>query len=269
MILERAPAAGNADCVVVDTLSKRFDHHGNFAFKDISFSIRKGEFVALIGPSGCGKSTLLQIVSGLANATSGTVRLNGDVIQRPRAEMMYVFQQYTKSIFPWKTVLENVMLAVKYARPRRADMKEFCLHQLDLVGLAKYADFYPYQLSGGMQQRVAIARSLARRPEILLMDEPFSALDAMMRVELQDLMLRLWREFNLTIVFVTHDLDEALYLAQRVIVIGRSPGHVADIVDVPLGYPRDQVHTRSDPQYLALRERLFQLMVEQSRPLEK
>ncbi len=135
--------------------------------------------------------------------------------------------------------------------------------QLKLVGLDRYAGYYPYQLSGGMQQRVAIARALARRPEILLMDEPFSALDAMMRVELQDLLLWLWREFKLTVLFVTHDLDEALYLAQRVIVLSTSPGSVANIVDVPLPHPRNQVETRQDLIYLALRERLYRAMVQQ------
>jgi len=261
-----ADGAPAGNYLAIDNLGKRFAAHGNFAFRDISFSVRKGEFAALIGPSGCGKSTLLHIASGLSRPTTGTVRLKGDLITGPRPDMMYVFQQYTKSIFPWKTVLENVLLGVKYSDASdRSALKKFCLQQLDLVGLGQYADFYPYQLSGGMQQRVAIARALARRPDILFMDEPFSALDAMMRVDLQDLLLRLWQELGLTIVFVTHDLDEALYLAQRVIVLGRSPGHIADIVEVPIGYPRDQVQTRSEPKYLELRERLFQLMLAQSR----
>ena len=178
--------------------------------------------------------------------------------------MMFVFQQYNKSIFPWKTVLDNVLLGVKYqSNVNRSELHKICWQQLEQVGLARYAHYYPYQLSGGMQQRVAIARALARRPELLLMDEPFSALDAMMRVELQDLLLQLWHDLGLTILFVTHDLDEALYLAQRVIVLSASPGTVADVVDVPLPYPRNQVETRSQPIYLELRERLYRLMVEQ------
>ena len=177
---------------------------------------------------------------------------------------MFVFQQYTKSIFPWKTVLDNVMLGVKYqSNASRKELRELCRKQLDLVGLAACADYYPYQLSGGMQQRVAIARALTRRPELLLMDEPFSALDAMMRVDLQDLLLQLWSELGLTILFVTHDLDEALYLAQRVIVLSASPGTVAEVVDVPLPYPRNQVETRSRPEYLDLRKHLYELMVQQ------
>ncbi len=248
----------------VERLEKRFTSHGRAAFTDVSFAVDEGEFVALIGPSGCGKSTLLHIMSGLSAPTSGDVVLGGQRIDRPRAEMMFVFQQYTKSIFPWKTVLENVLLGVKYqSRAPRAAIEKLCLEQLDLVGLSRYPHYYPYQLSGGMQQRVAIARALARRPKILLMDEPFSALDAMMRVELQDLLLTLWADLGLTILFVTHDLDEALYLAQRVILLSASPGTIAQDIAVPLDYPRRQIETRSDARYLALRERLYRGMVAQ------
>jgi len=252
------------DYLQVDALSKRFSAHGRYAFERVSFAVEKGGFVALIGPSGCGKSTLLHIAAGLSSPTAGTVCLKGEAVTDPRPDMMFVFQQYTKSIFPWLTVLDNVMLGVKYrTNGDRAALRQICLQQLDHVGLGRYADYHPYQLSGGMQQRVAIARALARRPELLLMDEPFSALDAMMRVELQDLLLQLWNELGLTILFVTHDLDEALYLAQRVIVLSASPGTVADIVDVPLPYPRNQVETRRAPVYLELRERLYRLMVSQ------
>jgi NitT/TauT family transport system ATP-binding protein len=253
-----------SDYLQINSLSKRFSAHGNYAFKHISFSAGKGDFVALIGPSGCGKSTLLHITAGLSAPTEGTVRLKGETVTNPRPDMMFVFQQYTKSIFPWKTVLDNVMLGVKYqSNSSRKNLQKLCREQLELVGLGQYAHYHPYQLSGGMQQRVAIARALARRPELLLMDEPFSAVDAMMRVELQDLLLQLWRDLGLTILFVTHDLDEALYLAQRVIVLSTSPGTVADIVDVPLPYPRNQVETRSQSVYLELRKHLYQLMVQQ------
>ena len=248
----------------VDGLEKRFSSHGRAAFQSIGFSVARGQFVALIGPSGCGKSTLLHIMAGLSQPTAGTVALEGAVVRAPRPEMMFVFQQYTKSIFPWKTVLENVALAVKYrSRASRAELEQTCLEHLELVGLSRYPHYYPYQLSGGMQQRVAIARALVRRPQILLMDEPFSALDAMMRVELQDLLLEIWADLGLTILFVTHDLDEALYLAQRVIMLSASPGTIADEVAVPLSYPRRQIETRSDPRYLELRERLYRNMVAQ------
>jgi NitT/TauT family transport system ATP-binding protein len=172
--------------------------------------------------------------------------------------MMFVFQQYTKSIFPWKTVLDNVRLGVKYRDgASRKEQEQFCLAQLDLVGLGRYPHYFPYQLSGGMQQRVAIARAWARRPKILLMDEPFSALDAMMRVELQDLLLKLWADMGLTILFVTHDLDEALYVAQRGILLSASSGTITEDVSVPLAYPRRQIETRSEPEYLRLREHLY------------
>jgi NitT/TauT family transport system ATP-binding protein len=250
--------------LAVERLSKRFSAHGNEACKNVSFGVGEKEFVALIGPSGCGKSTLLHILAGLSQPSSGSAQLRGETIDGPKPQMMFVFQQYTKSIFPWKTVLDNVCLGIKYrVKASHHEIAVRALAQLKLVGLERYADYYPYQLSGGMQQRVAIARALVRRPEILLMDEPFSALDAMMRAELQDLLLWLWREFGFTILFVTHDLDEALYLAQRVIVLSASPGSVAEVVSVPLSYPRNQVETRQDLIYLALRERLYRSMVDQ------
>src|SRR5262250_3432464 len=153
-----------SDTLLIDGLEKRFTSHGRAAFRDISFSVGQGEFIALIGPSGCGKSTLLHIMAGLSEPTAGTVSLNGDPIAGPRSEMMYVFQQYTKSIFPWKTVLDNVCLGIKYrSHAPRGQIEELGREQLKVVGLAPYADYYPYQLSGGMQQRVAIARALARR----------------------------------------------------------------------------------------------------------
>ena len=252
------------DYLLIDGLEKRFTSHGRAAFKNITFSVRQGEFVVLIGPSGCGKSTLLHIMAGLSEPTAGSVKLDGAAIDGPRSEMMFVFQQYTKSIFPWKTVIKNVLLGVKYqSAASRESLKKLCLEHLDLVGLGRYPHYYPYQLSGGMQQRVAIARALARRPKLLLMDEPFSALDAMMRVELQDLLLKLWADLGLTVVFVTHDLDEALYVAQRVIMLSASPGTIAENVEVPFAYPRRQIETRSEPAYLKLRERLYRNMVEQ------
>jgi NitT/TauT family transport system ATP-binding protein len=262
MVASVVDAAGRY--LVVDALQKRFASHGRTAIEAISFAVTQGDFLSIIGPSGCGKSTLLHIMAGLSAGSGGNVLLKGEPVTGPRRDMVYVFQQYTKSIFPWKTVLDNVLLGVKYrSRAPRGHVVAACREQLELVGLGAYAEYYPYQLSGGMQQRVAIARALVCRPDLLLMDEPFSALDAMTRAELQDLLLRLWGEFRLTILFVTHDLDEALYLAQRVILMSASPGMVADTVEVPLPYPRSQVQTRSDPRYLALRERLYRFMVEQ------
>jgi len=251
----------------VQGLGKRFGESGRPVLENVSFSVDRGEFLALIGPSGCGKSTLLHIVAGLSRSTTGTVRLNGVPVESPRREMMFVFQQYSKSIFPWKTVLDNVLLGIRYQPDAgsRVAMERRARDQLELVGLAEFADYRPYQLSGGMQQRVAIARALVRRPDILLMDEPFSALDAMMRADLQDLLRRLWRELGLTVVFVTHDLDEALYLAQRVLVLSAGPGRIARTVPVPLPEARGQVETRSDPVYLDLRSELFRAMTGSTR----
>jgi NitT/TauT family transport system ATP-binding protein len=260
----RSDGGRMVDYLAVERLSKQFSAHGRLACKDVSFAVGQKEFIALVGPSGCGKSTLLHITAGLSAPSRGAVRLKGEKVSEPRSEMMYVFQQYTKSIFPWKTVLDNVCLGIKYrSRSRWKDIEAAARAQLKIVGLAAYADYYPYQLSGGMQQRVAIARALARRPEILLMDEPFSALDAMMRVELQDLLLALWRDLGLTILFVTHDLDEALYPAQRVVLLSASPGSVAEVLDVPLPYPRNQVETRREPIYLELRAHLYNAIVQQ------
>lgn len=245
-------------------LEKRFPTTNQPIFSGISFEIQRGTFAALVGPSGCGKSTLLHITAGLSFPTAGRVSVSGAPILGPRGDTMVVFQQYAKSIFPWKTVLENVHLAVKYQRECPPDeLEQFCLQQLDVVGLRRYAKYRTYQLSGGMQQRVAIARALARRPKILLMDEPFSAIDAMMRAELQDLVLELWRELGLTILLVTHDLDEALYLAQQVIVLSASPASIVEVIDVALPSPRTQLATRSHPTYLRLRADLYSTMVEQ------
>jgi NitT/TauT family transport system ATP-binding protein len=261
---EEVPERAMLDYLSIERLGKQFAAHGHAACKDISFAVGQRQFVALIGPSGCGKSTLLHIVAGLSAPTSGKVLLRGESVDAPRPEMMFIFQQYNKSIFPWKSVLDNVCLGIKYrSTASRQEIERLAREQLKLVGLERYANYHPYQLSGGMQQRVAIARALARRPEILLMDEPFSALDAMMRVELQDLLLWLWQEIGLTILFVTHDLDEALYLAQRVVLMSASPGTVAETVDVPLPYPRSQVQTRREPVYLQLREQLYRSMVQQ------
>ncbi len=253
------------DYLVVDRLEKRFTSHGRAAFKDISFSVRQGEFVALIGPSGCGKSTLLHIMAGLSEPTAGTVRLKGEPIDTAALRDDVRVPAVHEVDLPVEDGAGErpARRQIPIRRLARTRSRKLCLDHLDLVGLRHYPHYYPYQLSGGMQQRVAIARALARRPKILLMDEPFSALDAMMRVELQDLLLKLWADLGLTILFVTHDLDEALYLAQRVIMLSASPGTIAEKVDVPLPYPRRQIETRSDQTYLQLRERLYRNMVAQ------
>jgi NitT/TauT family transport system ATP-binding protein len=228
------------------------------ALNGVNLEIERGSFVSIVGPSGCGKSTLLQIIAGLVEATSGSVFVNDHKVTGPPPDALYVFQQYTRSLFPWKTVERNVAFGLESrgALSRR----EIADRTRDIIGLVKLTGFerhYPWQLSGGMQQRVAIARALACRPQVLLMDEPFSAVDALTRTGLQELLRSLWRELGLTVIFVTHDVDEGVYLSTRVVALTRAPGTVA--VDLPIELPdvRDQIATRASPQYLAYRAQLL------------
>jgi len=228
------------------------------ALNGIDLDIERGAFVSIVGPSGCGKSTLLQIMAGLVDATSGSVLLADRPVTAPPPEMIYVFQQYTRSLFPWKTVERNVAFGLEnrgtLPRPAiTARAKEI----IDLVRLSGFERHFPWQLSGGMQQRVAIARALACQPAVLLMDEPFSAVDALTRVGLQELLLRLWRELGLTVIFVTHDSDEAIYLSTRVVAMSRAPATIALDLTIDLPSPRDQIATRALPSYLDYRARIL------------
>jgi NitT/TauT family transport system ATP-binding protein len=233
----------------------------------IDLSIVRQSFVALVGRSGCGKSTLLRLIAGLEQATSGSLTLAGVPLTRPGAAVRYVFQNYSESLFPWKTVRENVRFGLRHAyRPDEStnpgvDWRELADSYIAEVGLVGIADRYPNELSGGMQQRVAIARALAAKPEVLLLDEPFSAVDALSRAHLQDLILRIWREHRLTILFVTHDIEEALYLADRVIVMKEAGGGIQSDVIVPLARPRHQVSSREASEYLALRRQILNLVL--------
>jgi len=228
------------------------------ALSDVNVTIESGEFVALVGLSGCGKSTLLTIAAGLIDATEGSVLFQGRPLTGPPRQMIFLFQQYTKSIFPWKTVLKNVAFGLaNRERLPRADLHARCAEAIRRVGLAGYEHYYPWQLSGGMQQRVALARALVCAPEVLLMDEPFSAVDAMTRGELQDLVLALYRDLRLTVLFVTHDIDEAVYLSTRVLVMTRAPGRILVDIPVDLPFPRDQLTTRASPRFLERREVIF------------
>jgi NitT/TauT family transport system ATP-binding protein len=228
------------------------------ALNGVDLDIEEGSFVSIVGPSGCGKSTLLQIMAGLASPTSGDVLYKNRSVQEPPPDVLYVFQQYTRSLFPWKTVERNVAFGLenKGTLPRA----EIASRTSELIGLMKLSGFerhYPWQLSGGMQQRVAIARALACRPAVLLMDEPFSAVDSLTRVGLQELLRSLWRELKLTVVFVTHDVDEGVYLSTRVVALTRAPGTIAIDVPIDLPGPRDQIATRALPAYLDYRARLL------------
>jgi NitT/TauT family transport system ATP-binding protein len=228
------------------------------ALNGVNLDIERGSFVSIVGPSGCGKSTLLQIIAGLVSPTSGEVLYRNNRVQRPPPDVLYVFQQYTRSLFPWKTVERNVAFGLENKSGlSRGEIACRTDEFIKLVKLAGFERHYPWQLSGGMQQRVAIARALACRPAVLLMDEPFSAVDALTRAGLQDLVRLLWRELGLTVIFVTHDVDEGLYLSTRVVALTRSPGTIA--IDVPIHLPtsRDHITTRALPAYLDYRARLL------------
>jgi len=228
------------------------------ALSGVSLEIEQGSFVALIGPSGCGKSTLLQMLAGLMSPTSGHVWYAGRKIDRVPPDILYVFQQYTRSLFPWKTVIGNVSFGLQHKRGITTDEIRRTVEELiELVGLAGFESHYPWQLSGGMQQRVAIARALACRPQVLLMDEPFSAVDALTRVGLQELVRRLWRELGITVVLVTHDVDEGIYMSTRAVVLSRPPGSVAIDIPIELPSPRSQIATRAEPKYLEYRAKLL------------
>ncbi|WP_175808799.1 ABC transporter ATP-binding protein [Burkholderia cenocepacia] len=227
------------------------------ALDDISFRTHRREFVCVIGPSGCGKSTLIRILAGLDAQTSGDVLLDGKPVDGPGADRGMVFQGYT--LFPWLTVKKNVMFGLRMNGSSSGVAEREALQWLDLVGLTRFADVYPHQLSGGMKQSVAIARALANRPRILLMDEPFGALDAQTRARMQTHLLDIWRNIDVTILFITHDLDEAIFLADRILVLKANPGGVQELIEVPVPRPRDysQVNT---PEFIATKARLEALI---------
>jgi NitT/TauT family transport system ATP-binding protein len=240
------------------TYGDAHDRDQLLALDGISLDVAAREFVVIVGPSGCGKSTLLRIAAGLTPPTTGDVVMDGTAVTAPPPRLVYLFQQYSKSLFAWRTVLENVMFPLEAApRAQRSRQREQCRQYLRQVGLDGFADKYPWQLSGGMQQRVAIARALAAEPDVLLLDEPFSAVDALTRMELQSLVLDLWQAKGFTAVLVTHDVEEAIFLADRVVVLSGRPSTVSQIVPVPLPRPRNQLTTREDRRFLELRHHLM------------
>ncbi len=227
------------------------------ALRDINFSVRRREFVCVIGPSGCGKSTLARIIAGLDDHTSGDALLDGKPIKGPGQDRGMVFQGY--SLFPWLTVKKNVMFGPEMNGRGKLDAERDALLWLDLVGLEKFADAYPHQLSGGMRQRVAIARALVNQPRILLMDEPFGALDAQTRAKMQSHLIDIWKNIDVTVLFITHDLDEAIYLADRILVLKAHPGEVQELIEVPVPRPRTPAQFNS-PEFRATKARLEELI---------
>ncbi len=256
----RAGATATGPIIAVRDIAKSFsvDRRGLVVFDGLSCDIERGSFLSLIGPSGCGKSTLLKLIAGLEKPSSGQISFNGKIVDGPAKGLIYVFQQYTKSIFPWRTVIQNVEFGLSSHKTfGRKEARERCREYIRLVGLAGYEDYHPYQLSGGMQQRVCIARALICEPDVLLMDEPFSAVDAMTRAVLQELILKIWRTVPVTILFVTHDVEEAVFLSTRIISLTKAPARLKDDVLIDLPHPRDPIATRGDSRFIALRQRLF------------
>ncbi|MBB4364307.1 NitT/TauT family transport system ATP-binding protein [Bradyrhizobium sp. CIR18] len=231
------------------------------ALEDITLDVRTGEFLALVGPSGCGKSTLLDLLGGLATPTSGRILLDGQPIEGPARDRGIVFQQY--ALFPWRTAAQNIEFGLDIAGFKAKERRDVARHFLDLVGLSGFADRYPHELSGGMKQRVAIARSLAYDPEVLLMDEPFAALDAQTRETLQGELLRIWRATGKTIIFITHGIDEAVVLGQRVAVMTSRPGRIKQIIDIPDLLRSEADDVRSLPEFGEVRHEVWSLLREE------
>lgn len=229
-----------ASVIEISAVSKLFDHGGQrvHALKDVDLEIREGEFITFVGPSGCGKSTLLNLLAGLDFPSSGTVSVAGSPVTGPGPDRGVIFQQY--ALFPWLTARKNVEFGLRVAGVPSARRRELAMESLRLVNLEDFADSLPKTLSGGMKQRCAIARAYAVSPELLLMDEPFGALDALSRVRMQFSLLDTWQREKKTVVFITHDVDEAVFLADRVVVMGARPGRIVKIIDVNLPRPRDE-----------------------------
>jgi NitT/TauT family transport system ATP-binding protein len=246
----------------VDHLAKTYGSgaRATRAIGDVSFTVADGEFVCVVGPSGCGKTTMLKCIAGLLRPTRGSVLLRGTPVVRPPEELALVFQEYGRSLIPWASVRNNVLLPLRHKKLGRRERAGLVDRSLEAVGLRGVGDRYPWQLSGGMQQRVAIARALAYQPSTLLMDEPFASVDAQTRGDLEDLILRVREEYGITILFVTHDIDESVYLADRVVVLTHSPTEVKEIVPVELPSPRDQIATKELHEFARLRAHVYRLI---------
>lgn len=248
----------------LERVTKKFDIRGSSdiftAVEDIDIEVAAGEFLVLVGPSGCGKSTLLDLLGGLTSPTSGRILLDGKQITGPGLDRGIVFQQY--ALLPWRTARHNIEFGLEAKGVKKRERRELAEHYLELVGLEGFADRYPHELSGGMKQRVAIARSLAFDPEVLLMDEPFAALDAQTRESLQDELLRIWKATGKTILFITHGIDEALYLGQRVAVLTSRPGRVKTIIDIDIN--KSVADVRSSEEFREYRHRIWTLLHDES-----
>jgi len=233
---------------------------GQTVIASVTFEVVAGEIVSIVGPSGCGKTTLLKTLAGLLQPTSGSVQFQGQPVRGVPGGLAMVFQEYSRSLLPWATVNANVELPLRYKALDPASRARLVSESLGAVGLAEFGEHYPWQLSGGMQQRVAIARALAYQPKLLLMDEPFASVDAQTRSDLEDLVAEVRAKFDITIVFITHDIDEAVYLSDRIIVLSKSPTTVLDLITADLPRPRDQIVTKALPQFVAKRSAIARLI---------
>jgi NitT/TauT family transport system ATP-binding protein len=266
---EQTGLAAPAAMIAIEAVSKTFEarrDRRHLAITDVALAVTAGEFVSILGPSGCGKSTLLYIVGGFITPSTGSVTVNGRPVTGPGPDRGPVFQEF--ALFPWKTVLGNVMYGLEQNGVARAEARERARELLVLVHLSAYENFYPKELSGGMKQRVALARTLAYRPSILLMDEPFGALDAHTRTRLQNDLLDIWERDRKTVLFVTHSVEEAVFLSDRVAVMTRSPGRIKEIIPIALPRPRDRATLLLDRRYqdLVVRiERLMEIPAEESK----
>ncbi|MFO7250300.1 ABC transporter ATP-binding protein [Thermopolyspora flexuosa] len=260
-------AATSTALLEVRGLKKVYEGRGRRieAVRDLTFDVAAGELVCIVGPSGAGKTTLLRCVAGLLDATEGEVVLEGRRVTEPPPGMAVVFQEYGRSLFPWLTVWQNVELPLKEKGLPKEKRRRLVEESLEAVGLLDAHRAHPWQLSGGMQQRVAIARAIAYEPHVLLMDEPFAAVDAQTRADLEDLVRSLWRRLGITVLFVTHDIDESVYLGQRVIVLSGPPTVVLEQVTIDLPDERDQLTTRSLPRFAELRSHVYELIQQAKR----
>ena len=244
----------------LEHLGYRYAHAGAAALDDVSFSVGQGEFLSIVGPSGSGKTTLLRCLAGLAQPTSGVVRIAGRPVRDVPDGLALVFQDYSRSLFPWMTIRDNVDVPLRRLGLPAAERLARVESSLAEVGLTASMASYPWQLSGGMQQRVAIARAVAYAPQILLMDEPFASVDAQTRADLQDMALEVWRAHHSTVLFVTHDIDESVYLADRVIVLSQAPATVAAEIAIDLPRPRDQIETKASSAFVEQRAGVARLI---------
>ncbi len=248
--------AATAARIVVDQVRKQFRRGATVALDACSLEIPERELLCVIGPSGCGKTTLLRIVDGLIRPDGGRVEVGGEEVVAPRRDVAMVFQHF--GLFPWKTVHDNIAYGLRVQRRPEAEIREIVPHYVELTGLAGFEGTYPYQLSGGMQQRVGLARALAIDPSVLLMDEPFGALDAQTRELMQEELLRLWRLQPKTLIFVTHSIDEAILLGSRIALMTSRPGSIKEILAVDVPRPRDADAVRRSPRYLELRSHIWE-----------